>query len=79
MYGHIKKDPSYKAHMMRLQDSEYLTGKCKGESVPIHEVAWGEADDVPTHMILQFTSSHGGAYIGSPGNSLYIDNVKLIY
>ena len=39
----------------------------------------GEADDVPTHMILQFTSSHGGAYIGSPGNSLYIDNVKLIY
>jgi hypothetical protein len=70
MYGDITNDPAYKAHMMRLQASE---------SVPIHEVAWGEADDVPTHMVLQFTSSHGGAYIGSPGNSLYIDNVKLVY
>ena len=79
MYGDITKDPAYKAHMMRLQASEYFTVNSKGESVPIHEVAWGEADDVPTHMILQFTSSHGGAYIGSPGNSLYIDNVKLIY
>ena len=36
-------------------------------------------EDVPTHMVLQFTSSHGGAYIGSPGNSLWIDNVKLVY
>lgn len=79
MYGDITKDPAYKAHMMRLQVSEYFTVNSKGESVPIHEVAWGEADDVPTHMILQFTASHGGAYIGSPGNSLYIDNVKLIY
>ena len=52
MYGDITKDPAYKAHMMRLQASEYFTVNSKGESVPIHEVAWGtEADDVPTHMI----------------------------
>ena len=49
------------------------------ESVPVKEVAWGTEDDVPTHLLLQFTSSHGGAYIGSPGNSLWIDNVKLVY
>ena len=48
-------------------------------SVPIHEVAWGNEDDVPTHIYIQFTSSHGGAYIGSPGNSLWVDNVKLVY
>ena len=72
-------DPAYKAHMMRLQVEERYAVNSKGESVPIKEVAWGTEDDVPTHLLLQFTSSHGGAYIGSPGNSLWIDNVKLVY
>lgn len=79
MYGDITGDPAYKAHMMRLQVEERYALNSKGESVPIREVAWGTEDDVPTHLVLQFTSSHGGAYIGSPGNSLWIDNVKLIY
>ena len=79
MYGDITGNPAYKAHMMRLQVEERYAVNSMGESVPIHEVAWGTKDDEPTHMVLQFTSSHGGAYIGSPGNSLWIDNVKLVY
>lgn len=79
MYGDITNRPEYKSHMMRLQVTENYTVNSKGESVPIHEVAWGDENDVPTHMCLQFTSSHGGAYIGSPGNTLWIDNVKLVY
>lgn len=79
MYGDITGRPEYKAHMMRLQVTENYTVNSKGESVPIHEVAWGNEDDVPTHIYIQFTSSHGGAYIGSPGNSLWVDNVKLVY
>ena len=79
MYGDITGNPAYKAHMMRLQVEERHAVNSKGESVPIHEVAWGAKEDTPTHMVLQFTSSHGGAYIGSPGNSLWIDNVKLVY
>ena len=79
MYGDITGDPAYKSHMMRLQATESYTVNSKGESVPIHEVVWGDENDVPTHMCLQFTSSHGGAYIGSPGNTLWIDNVKLVY
>ena len=79
MYGDITNRPEYKSHMMRLQATESYTVNSKGESVPIHEVAWGNENDVPTHMCLQFTSSHGGAYIGSPGNTLWIDNVKLVY
>ena len=63
----------------RLQVQERYAVNSKGESVPIKEVAWGTEDDVPTHIQLQFTSSHGGAYIGSPGNSFYVDNVKLVY
>lgn len=79
LYGDITNDPAYKPHMMRLQVQERYAVNSKGESVPIHEVAWGTANDVPTHLQLQFTASHGGAYIGSPGNSLWVDNVKLIY
>lgn len=79
MYGDITGRPEYKAHMMRLQATENYTVNSKGESVPIREVAWGDEDDVPTHLYLQFTSSHGGAYIGSPGNTLWIDNVKMVY
>lgn len=79
MYGDISGDPAYKSHMMRLQVEERYATNSKGDYVPIQEVAWGNKDDVPTHMVLQFTSSHGGAYIGSPGNSLWIDNVRLVY
>lgn len=79
MYGNITGNPAYKAHMMRLQVEERYAVNSKGKSVPVREVAWGTADDVPTHLVLQFASSHGGAYVGSPGNSLWIDNVQLIY
>lgn len=79
MYGDITGNPGYKAHLMRLGADERYTVNSKGESVPIREVAWGDENDTPTHLILQFTSSHGGAYIGSPGNSFYVDNVKLVY
>ena len=79
MYGDITNRPEYKVAYDALQVTESYTVNSKGESVPIHEVAWGNEDDVPTHMCIQFTSSHGGAYIGSPGNTLWIDNVKLVY
>ena len=79
MYGDITSRPEYKPHMMRLQVTENYTVNSKGESVPIHEVGWGDENDEPTHLYIQFTSSHGGAYIGSPGNSLWVDNVKLVY
>ena len=47
--------------------------------VPVHEVGWGSATDTPTHLVLQFDSSHGGAYVGTVGNTLWIDNVELVY
>lgn len=48
-------------------------------AVPVITVGWGDENDEPTHLYIQFTASHGGAYIGSPGNSLWVDNVKLVY
>ena len=68
LYGNITSKPEYKPYM-RIQVEERYTLNSKGKSVPIQEVGWAE----------QFTSSHGGAYIGSPGNTFWIDNVELIY
>ena len=78
LYGNITSHPDYQSYM-RIQVEERYTSNSKGEKVPIQEIGWAEPDDQPTHMVLQFTSSHGGAYIGSPGNTFWIDNVELIY
>ena len=68
LYGNITSKPEYKPYM-RIQVEERYTLNSKGKSVPIQEVGWAEPGEAPTHMVLQFTSSHGGAYIGSPGNT----------
>lgn len=78
MYGDITSRPEYEPYM-RIQAEERYTVNSEGESVPIKEIGWAEENETPTHLILQFTSSNGGAYIGSPGNTMWIDNVKLVY
>lgn len=78
LYGDITKHPSYDHETMGLRERDY-TRNSKGESVLIKETGWAGANENPTHMILQFSSSHGGAFIGSPGNTLWVDNVKLVY
>jgi len=78
LYGDISGSPDFKPYM-KIQDEERYTVNSKGKSVPITEIGWAEPGDEPTHLVLQFASSHGGAYIGSPGNTLWIDNVNLIY
>ena len=64
---------------MRLGVGDYYARNSKGKSMMIQENGWAAADETPTHMILQFTSSLGGAFIGSPGNTFWIDNVELVY
>ena len=78
LYGDITKHPEYKPYM-RIQVEERYALNSQGKSVPIQEVGWAAEGELPTHIVLQFTSSHGGAYIGSPGNTMWIDNVELIY
>lgn len=78
LYGNISSHLDYEPYM-RIQVEERYALNSQGKSVPIQEVGWADANETPTHMVLQFTSSHGGAYIGSPGNTFWIDNVKLVY
>lgn len=80
LYGDITHHPSYGSYMGLMNGDGCFNAKnSKGKIVPIQEEAWGEADDEPTHIIVKFDSSYGGAYIGSVGTTLWVDNVKLVY
>ena len=77
-YGDITHESFYQADM-GLNSSGFYAINSKGKNVPIQEDGWAEADEEPTHIILKFDSSYGGAYIGTVGNTLWLDNVKLVY
>jgi hypothetical protein len=78
MYGDIRNNPHYDAETMGLRQTDYARNS-KGKSVPIKEIGWADAGENPTHIMLQFSSSHGGAFVGSVGNTLWVDNVRLVY
>ena len=78
LYGDITNHSNYCTEMA-LDKNDHFTINSKGKSVRVKEVGWAAPNEAPTHLILQFASSHGGAYIGTPGNSLWVDNVKLVY
>lgn len=78
-YGDISHTSYYDAEIMKLGVGDYHARNSKGESKPIQEDGWASADETPTHLILQFTSSLGGAFIGSPGNTFWVDNVEMVY
>lgn len=78
MYGDIRKNPRYDARTLGLRHADYARNS-KGKSVLIRETGWAGANEKPTHLMLQFASSHGGAYVGSVGNTLWVDNVRLVY
>nr|WP_234397097.1 PCMD domain-containing protein [Hoylesella saccharolytica] len=45
----------------------------------LKEAGWAADNETPTHLILQFSSSNGGAFIGSPGNTFWINNIRLVF
>lgn len=79
-YGDITHQNFYKPYMNLLKgENEKWAKNSKGKMVPVKEIGWAKEGEKPTHVILQFDSSHGGAYIGSIGNTFWIDNVRFIY
>lgn len=79
-YGDITQRADYQPWMGLITGSEARYAfNSLGKNVPIKEIGWGNADDEPTHLILEFLSSHGGSYIGSPGNMFWIDNIGFVY
>ena len=77
-YGDISQCPDFDPTLMGLRHSDYARNS-RGEHVLVQETGWAAPDEAPTHLLLQFSSSHGGAYVGTPGNSFWVDNVGLCY
>lgn len=76
-YGDITQTDYY-------QDFMHLNGPYRainsyGEIVPIIEEGWGSPDDTPTHVIMMITAGNQGAFIGTVGNTLWVDNVCWEY
>ena len=68
----------YDASTMGLRSVDYARNS-KGKSVLVRETGWADAGETPSHLVLQFSSSHGGAYVGTVGNTFWVDNVGLVY
>lgn len=79
-YGDITRNADYKSYMGLITgDNAIYARNSKGKMVTVSEDGWADADETPTHIVLKFDSSHGGAYIGSVGTTLWIDNVHVVY
>ena len=79
-YGDIRKQSFYQSFMgLTSGDNTKYARNSKGKMVKVVEEGWASANETPTHIVLQFDSSHGGAYIGSVGNTFWIDNIRLVY
>lgn len=79
-YGDITNESFFKSYMGLITgDRTMYVQNSKGKQVPIIEEGWADADTTPTHIILQFDSSFGGAYVGSVGTTLWIDNIRFVY
>lgn len=79
-YGDITHESFYRDWMgLVTGERQYYALNRKGKNVPIIEEGWASPDDTPTHLILKFDSSYGGAYIGAIGNTLWLDNIKMVH
>jgi hypothetical protein len=81
-YGDVSHLPEYDAKTMGLipTTGEVYVKNSQNKMVPLIETGWGKPDDIPTHLILYFTSSYQGIqYIGSPGTVFLVDNIELMY
>lgn len=79
-YGDITKAPYYNKGMgLRRGDDAMYARNSKGKLVPVDENGWADADATPTHAIVKFDSSSGGAYVGSEGTTIWLDNIKWVF
>ncbi len=81
-YGDFTRLPQYDPKTMGLIPSvgEVYVKNSQGKVVPLVETGWGEPEDIPTHMIMYFTSSYQGIqYEGSPESVFWVDNIEFVY
>lgn len=79
-YGNISDKPFFsEVAALKKGDNALYARNSKGVNVPVNETDWAKEGTAPTHAIIKFDSSCGGAYIGSIGTTLWLDNIKWVY
>lgn len=80
IYGDATKNPGYKDYMkFGPKGLTYYAKNSKGKAVKIQEEGWAEPDETPTHAMMIIGASVQEAYVGTVGNTLWVDNVALEY
>lgn len=79
-YGDITDKPFFKSYMGLKTDPKtaYRMKNKKGKTVIINEDGWAPEGTEPNFMMLHFITSCGEAFYGGVGNTLWLDNVKII-
>lgn len=79
-YGDITGKPFYKSYMGLIPaEKSYYARNSKGKMVPVKEVGWDSPDATPTHLMVMASAGSGTAYVGTPGLTLWVDNMALAY
>ena len=75
-WGDIRQMPGYQDYM-GLNCKAFKARNSQGRMVTIQEE--GYSINEPTHIIIMLTSGKYEAFVGHEGNSLWIDNIRLVY
>ncbi|MBR5735366.1 MAG: PCMD domain-containing protein [Bacteroidales bacterium] len=80
MYGDARSQTGYRSYMDLLKGDKALYAlNSRGQKKQILEEDWAPVDAPVTHAVLQIMAGSHGAFIGEPGNTLWVDNVRLEY
>ncbi len=80
IYGDATRDPSYKDFMkLGPQGITHYAKNSKGKVVEIEEEGWAKPGETPTHAMLIIAASVQEAWVGTLGNTIWVDNVALEY
>lgn len=79
-YGDITGESFYKDYMGLLNGTamDLHAINSKGKNVTIIEEGWADKDETPNTLVIKFISSCNPAFYGGVGNTLWLDNIKLI-
>jgi hypothetical protein len=80
LYGDARTQSGYKSYMGLISGEKTLYAvNSKGKRVPIREEGWASPDTPCTHAVLHIASGCQGGFTGAPGNTLWVDNLRMEY
>ena len=80
LYGDARTQPGYRSYMGLIGGERTLYAvNSRGKRVPVLEEGWADADTPCTHAVLHISSGCQGGFTGAPGNTLWIDNLRMEY